>query len=171
MVECRKLRKIVGNVNTLQIIEEAFNHRRMPMLFLASEQLAAHEREDVMAFWGKPWSGVTGLQLEKHFEAIFWFTPEAFCYYLPGIFSAGIKENKPWLIVYHSLVNMLDRSLDRDSWDDFFFARWSQLTARECEAAQAWLLWLSSCEDSSYSESSLARAFDTLEALRQRAIA
>lgn len=141
----------------------------MPTLFLVSEQLAVHEHDDVMSFWGKAWSCVTGSQLEKHFEAIFWFTPEAFCYYLPGIFTVGIQENKPWLIVNHSLVNMLDRSTDPSSWDDFFVARWSQLTARECEATQGWVLWLSSFNDSSYSESSLARAFDTLDLLRQRA--
>jgi hypothetical protein len=92
MVERRKLRKIVGNVNTLRLIEEAFSHRRTPGLFLVSEQLAPHECADVLTFWGKPWSSVTGLQLEKHFEAIFWLTPEAFCYYLPGILSAGFRR-------------------------------------------------------------------------------
>jgi len=168
MVTRRKLFKIVGHVNTLRLIEEAFSHRRMPTLFLVSEQLAAHESHDVMSFWGAPWSSVTGSQLEKHFDAIFWFSPEAFCYYLPGIFSAGIKENKPWLIVNHSLINMLDRSPDPGSWDDFFVARWPKLTASECEATQAWILWLSSCEDSSYGEIALARAFDTLELLKQK---
>jgi hypothetical protein len=168
MVERRKLRKIAGNVNTLRLIEEAFSHRRTPGLFLVSEQLAPHECADVISFWGKPWSSVTGLELEKHFEAIFWLTPEAFCYYLPGILSAGIHENKPWLIVNHSLVNMLDRSPDPTSWDDFFLARWPQLTSKECEATQAWILWLSSFEDGSYWEGSLSRAFDTLELLRQR---
>jgi hypothetical protein len=155
-------------LNTLRLIEEAFSHRRLPRLFLVSEQLAAHERDDLMSFWGKTWSCVTGVQLEEHFEAIFWFTPEAFCYYLPGIFTAGIKEKKPWLIVNHSLVNMLDRSPDPAAWDDYFIARWSQLTIRECEATQEWILWLSSSEDTSYSKSSLARAFDTLALLRQK---
>lgn len=155
-------------MNTVGLIEEAFSHRRLPRLFLVSEELAAHECEDVTSFWGKPWSSVNGLQLEKHFEAIFWFTPEAFCYYLPGIFTAGIKETKPWLIVNHSIVNMLDRGPDPTSWDDFFFARWSQLTARECEATQEWILWLASFGSTSYSEPSLARAFDTLDLLRRR---
>lgn len=50
MVACRKLLKIVGDVNTLELIEEAFSHRRMPVLFLVSEQLAAHECDDVMSF-------------------------------------------------------------------------------------------------------------------------
>lgn len=171
MVAGRKLLKMVGNVNRSRLIEEAFSHRRMPTLFLVSEQLAAHECDDVMGFWGKPWSSVTSLQLEKHFEAVFWFTPEAFCYYLPGIFTVGIKENKPWLIVNDSLVSMLDRSADPDSWDDFFLARWPQLTARECEATQAWILWLSSFEDGSRWEGALGRAFDTLDLLRQRATA
>jgi len=160
--------QIVGNVNALRLIEEAFGHRRMPGLFLVSEKLAAHEFADVISFLGIPWSSVTGLQLEEHFEAISWFTPEAFCYYLPGILSAGIRENKPWLMMNHSLINMLDRSPDPASWDDVFLARWPQLTAKECEAMQAWVLWLSSLEDGSYWEGSLSRAFDTLELLRQR---
>jgi hypothetical protein len=100
-------------VITPRLIEEAFNHRRMPLLFLVSEQLAAHEHDDVMSFWGHSWVSVTGLQLDEHFDAIFWFTPEAFCYYLPGIFTAGINENNLWLIVNHSLANMLDRSPTR----------------------------------------------------------
>jgi hypothetical protein len=121
-----------------------------------------------MSFWGQPWSSVTGSQLEKHFEAIFWFSPEAFCYYLPGILTAGIKENKPGLIVNQSLINMLDRSPDPASWDEFFVARWPQLTAGECEAIQHWILWLSSIEERS-ADSSLARGFDTLELLKRRA--
>jgi hypothetical protein len=169
MVACRKLLTIVGNVITSRLIEEAFSHRRMPLLFVVPEQLADHEYDDVMSFWGRPWSSVTALQLEKHFDAIFWFTPEAFCYYLPGIFSAGINENKPWLIVNHSLVNILDRSPDPALWDEFFLTRWSQLTGKECEVAQEWILWLASFDEGSYSESSLSRAFDTLELLRQRA--
>jgi hypothetical protein len=63
---------------------------------------------------------------------------------------------------------MLDRSPDPNSWDEFFIARWPLLTARECEATQAWILWLSSFDDGSYSEIALARAFDTLELLKER---
>ncbi|HEV7570811.1 MAG TPA: DUF6714 family protein [Thermoanaerobaculia bacterium] len=164
------MRKIVGlgTVNTLQLIEEAFSHRRMPGLFPVSEQMAPHEYDDVISFWGIPWSAVTGSQLQEHFETIFWWTPEAFCYYLPGILSAGIRENKPWLIVNNSLIDMLDRSPDPSSWDDFFIARWAQLTAKECEATQAWLLWVASLDNGSYWEGSLSRAFDTLELLKQR---
>jgi hypothetical protein len=121
-----------------------------------------------MAFWGKPWWCVTGAQLEEHFDAISWFTPEAFCYYLPGILTAGIKENNPWLIVNHSLVNMLDRSPDAASWDDFFLARWPRLTDRECEATQAWILWLASFGSGSYPPNALDRAFDTVSLLRDR---
>jgi len=64
---------------------------------------------------------------------------------------------------------MLDRSPDPATWDDFFVPRWTQLTPAECEATQAWILWLSSFGESSYFENSLDRAFDTLELLKQRA--
>jgi hypothetical protein len=154
-------------VNTLRFIEQAFRHRQVPILFSVSEELAVHELDDVMSFLGKPWSSITATQLERHFEVVYWLTPDAFCYYLPGIFSAGIKENKPSLIVNHSLVGMLDRSPTPDSWDDFFEARWLQLTPMECEATQEWLLWLASFENS-HSEHSLTRAFETLQILRER---
>ncbi len=71
MGACRKLLEVIRDVNTLQLIEDAFKHRRMPTAFLISEQTAVHELEDVMSFWGSPWTHVTGTQLEKHFEAIF----------------------------------------------------------------------------------------------------
>src|SRR5207248_1496507 len=37
----------LGTMNTLQLIEEAFSHRRMPGLFPVSEQMAPHEYDDV----------------------------------------------------------------------------------------------------------------------------
>jgi len=140
----------------------------MPKLFLLPEYIVKHEYEDLIAFLGKDWSSMTGDQLEKYFEAIFWFTPEAFCYYLPGIFSAGINDDIPELIVNHSVVEMLDRSQDYEMWDEFFLERWPLLSTQECEAAQEWILWLSSCGETSFSDNSLSRSFDTLELLKTR---
>ena len=153
-------------MKTLQLIERAFSHRQKPALFLLPEQLAKHEYADVATFLGIHWSSVTCDQLERHFEAIYWFTPETFCYYLPGIFSAGIKEERPELIVNHSLIGMLDRSPEPDLWDEFFLSRWQLLNMQECEATQEWVLWLASCEGAGYSEHSLSRAFDTLGLLK-----
>lgn len=148
-------------------IEEAFHDRHMPVAFLLPEKLANHEFGDLASFIGKPWSSVTASELEHHFEAIFWFSPEAFCYYLPGVFCAGIKEKRPELIVNHTLVGMLDRSPDPAGWDNFFLARWPLLRSTECEATQRWLLWLSSCS-ASFSDNSLSRAYETCELLKQR---
>jgi hypothetical protein len=155
-------------MNDCSFIREAFRDREMPIALLLPEQLAKHEFADLATFIGKPWSAVTADQLERHYEAIYWFSPDAFCYYLPGIFCAGINEDRPELIVNHAIVGMLDRSPDPTGWDDFFLARWPLLTPNECEATQQWILWLSSC-GASFSDSSLSRAYETCELLKQRA--
>jgi len=148
-------------------IEEAFQDRKMPVMFLVPEQLAKHETDDVMVFLGKHWSSLTTDELEKYFEAIYWFTPEAFCYYLPGIYTASIKENEPDLMVNQSIVGMLDRSPDRELWDDFFLTRWPLLNKKELDVTEEWLLWLSSHEGSSTDEVSIIRALDTISLLRE----
>lgn len=134
---------------------------------LASEQLASHELADAQAFIGKQWADITCDELEEHFEAIYWMQPAAFLYLLPGILLASINENRPDIIVVDSIIGMLDRSPDRKLWDDFFGDRWPLLTRNECEAVQCWTLWLSSIENSSLSQDSLSRAFDTLELLKE----
>ena len=153
-------------MNRLSIIQQAFSQRERPKVILLPEYVSVDVCEDINSFIGQAWENITGNQMEKHFEVIFWFTPEAFCYYLPGFMSAGIRENNPELIINHSLVNMLDRGPEKELWDDFFVKRWSMLRLKECEAVQEWLLWLSSCGRTSFSDNSLSRAFDTLSLLK-----
>ena len=151
--------------NLLCNIELAFKNRTKPKLFLLDNQIAEHEYQDIKDLINKHWSEIDCLWLEKHFEFINWLTPEAFCYYLPGILSASIKQREPELIVNHSIIQLLDRTLDINSWDEFFEKRFSMLNIEENKVVQEWLLWLSSFNEISISDSSLSRAFDTLDLL------
>ncbi len=69
-------------------------------------------------------------------------------------------------IVVDSIISMLDRSDDIETWDSYFFERWTLLELDELDAVIAWVLWLIELEDSSFSSSELTRAFDTLGLLR-----
>lgn len=53
------------------------------------------------------------------------------------------------------------------SWDDFFRERWPQLTPRECEATQRWILWLEEFDPPPIEDASLSlsRAYDTIDLL------
>jgi len=120
-----------------------------------------------MFFKNNHWSELTCTQLEAHYEGIYWLSPEAFCYFLPRIISAGIRENKPDLMIYNSIIEMLDRSPDPSSWDRFFIDRWTMLSSIECEAVQEWVLWLADNVSNTYYENSFNRAFESLELLKQ----
>lgn len=155
--------------NCMGVIEAAFRHRRVPHVAVVSEQLAGHEAADLQAFLGKAWDEITCDELEAHFEAIHWMPPEVFLSFLPGVMLASLREQRPELIMADSVIGWLDRSPDRDLWDDFFVARWSALSREECEAVQCWVLWLSSLDNPPFRQDSLSRAFDTLALLKEGA--
>ncbi len=153
-------------MNLLNKFKEAFKDRKMPATLTSSDQLSDQEIKDALAFSGKNWADVNCDLIEKHSDAVFWLSPKAFCYYLPGICCAGIKENRSDLLIYDSLIGMLDRSPVPQYWDSFFLERWPLLSAQECEVLQEWLLWIVEMSDKTIDEHSISRSMDTLELLR-----
>lgn len=107
----------------LDIIAEAFVHRAPPEILTDSKQLSDFEYYEVMSFNGMRWQDVTFSQIEQNLDAVFWFAPEAFCYYLPGILSAGLRENRCDTNAYDSLIGCLDRSPEPDFTGTTFFCR------------------------------------------------
>jgi hypothetical protein len=158
-------------MSILSEIESAFAHRSVPTMAVMPDAPNTTEYVDAMIFAGKKWREVTCQDLDAHSDAIFGFTPEAFCYFLPGIYTTGISQNRRDMLVNTSLIQMLDRSNVRSSWDKFFISRWPLLTRSECEVSQQWVLWLTSEPPPGLFENSLSRAFDTLQLLKQQAAA
>ena len=155
----------------LKFIEDAFHARVRPPAVIAVDQPATELRSDALAVACSDWRELTCDMLDKYPDCVHGFSPTAFCYFLPGIFSAGIRERRADLLVNHSLITGLDRSNSPASWDDFFRARWPRLTPSECEAAQRWILWLEEFEPAPIADASLSRAYDTLETLANQSIA
>lgn len=138
------------------------------MLIDPSTGLSLAEKSEAMSFLGRPSQELTADLLQRNFEFIYWLTPEAFVYYLPGIYRASVLESRPDLIVNSSIVEMLARSPNEDLLDNFFLERWSLLSEEECAASQSWLVWLSGCASKTIDEISLSQAFDMLEWLKGR---
>lgn len=149
----------------LNNIREAFAHRSRPAAVVREDAPDTDEYDDAKHFLGRSWDSLTCSELDAHQDAFAGFTPEAFCYYLPGILTAGIREERPDLLATSSIVMTLDRSNVPSSWDEFFLKRWPLLTANECLAVQQWLLWLADANPSVALEPSLGRAFDTMQLL------
>ncbi len=150
----------------LNKIERSFKKRKKPLEFIGSDELSKDEYNDLNEFIKIHPNDMTADDLEEHYEIIFWLSSEAFIYYLPFILCTGVKVEEPNLLINHSIIGMLDRSSDPSLWDDFFIKRWALLSNEEYDAVQEWILWLSSFDNTSYSESSLSRSFDILEVLK-----
>jgi hypothetical protein len=149
-------------MNLLNDIEKAFSERQMPKHVVAYGHPPTDIYEDAEHFKDVVWSSLTGDELERYSDAFSGFNPLAFCYFLPGVLCACIRENAPGLIVVHALIGMLDRSPDISLWDTFFLERWTLLSKTECETIQEWLLWLAGLEDTPFTQDSLMRAYETL---------
>jgi hypothetical protein len=152
-------------MNDIDFIEKAFAKRERPQTVRDMSRPADEIYSDADAFAGKDWREVTCALLEKHYNATSGFSPEAFCYYLPGIYVAGMREGRPDLLVNDALIIGLDRGNAPASWDDFFRERWPRLTPQECEATQRWILWLSEFDPPPIEDASLSRAYDTMDLL------
>lgn len=150
-------------MNLLNDLMSAFSHRVRPVTLCERERL--EEIKTVEIFVQALLEKLDVALIQEHYDAIFWLTPEAFCYFLPRLIELTIKENVTELLAVDAIISMLDRSPRKEYWDDFFLSRWALLTPTECESLQKWILWLlvdGNCEG----REKLDRAFDTLELLK-----
>jgi hypothetical protein len=150
----------------LTVIDAAFADRTPPSEMTDSKQLSDVEYDEVMAFECLRWQDITFDQIEQNADAVFWFSPEAFCYYLPGFLAAGLKENRWDSNAYDALIGMLDRSPEPDYWDDFFLPRWPLLSVQEIEAVRSWLRWFEHVEPEAFQSNTYERVDDTLTLLQ-----
>jgi hypothetical protein len=152
----------------LQQIEAAFAGRPAPTGMSDSKQLSDAEYDEVMSFEGMPWRDVTFDHVQRCSDAVFWFAPEAFCYYLPGLLAAGLRADRRDANAFDALIGMLDRSPEPAWWDDFFAPRWTLLSGPELDAVAAWVTWFEAAEPDAFHEGSYERARATLRLLQQR---
>ena len=152
----------------LKRINAAFADRAPSSVLTDSKQLSDVEYAEVMSFEGMRWQDVSFSHIESDADAVFWFSPEAFCYYLPGFLAAGLKESRTDSNAYDALIGMLDRSPTPDYWDDFFLPRWTLLSAAEIDAVAAWVRWLQVVLPDAFHGNTYERALETLELLKAK---
>jgi hypothetical protein len=153
-------------MDLLTAIRQVFSNRVRPTRVVAHEHPDTTEYRDALIFSDLDWEETTCQMWEKYSDSIYGFTPEAFCYFIPGIIKSSIVEKKPDMLVVDSLLGMLDRMPEPDYWDDFFIARWPRFSRGECQAIEGWLYWLS--DDCGISDETVIRASETLKLLRNR---
>lgn len=158
-----------GAAAILEQVAQSFAHRPPPTVITDSMQLTEGEFAEVMAFDGLHWQDVTLALVEQCPDVVFWFSPEAFCYYLPGLFSAGLRENRADLMAYDALLSTLDRSPVPAYWDDFVLPRLPLLSVEEVDAVSAWATWVEHVAGDDVYGNLHERVQTTLRLLRERA--
>jgi hypothetical protein len=148
------------------LIEDHFSPRQPPSTITDSLQLTDVEYEEVTHFEGMDWHDIEFWQAESRADAIFWFSPQAFCYYLPGFLAAGLKSNRADSNAYDAIINMLDRSPEPAHWDEFFQPRWTLFSDLEIVAIEAWVRWFAKLYPDAFYANTYERVFDTLDLLR-----
>lgn len=152
-----------------KLINTAFADRMPPAILSDSKQLSDFEYDEVMLFDQMRWQEVKITHVDEAPDAVFWFSPAAFCYYLPGFLAAGLRENNVDSKAFDSIIGCLDRSPEPDYWDDFFRPRFVQFRASELDAISAWVCWMEMVQPDAFHENTYQRVRDTLELLKWQA--
>ena len=160
---CRVTTKIV-----LDKLNKVLSKKKRPEKLVGSNELTDDEMQEAFFFADKNKEELSCNDIEQRYEAVYWFSSEAFCYYLPMMLYICIKEEKVELLFYDVIIDMLDRQSNIKYWDDFFTTRWRCFSTEEIESIKLWLLWL---KDKGYfrnNTTTFERSMKTLDLLKQQ---
>ncbi len=121
-------------------IQEAFAEVPQPPEDDLCASFGDEALEDTEPFKGKEWQELRDVELLDEFQyALFWFTPEAFRYYLPAFLLGGFQ--KPNAVFVLTILQLLWPGDDEES-AVFRKQRWGLLSEEQRAALQEWLSWL-----------------------------
>jgi hypothetical protein len=157
-------------------IERAFALRPIPneTVALSEVQQIDSDVEEALWFSGRDWHGLTWRDWEEHPCAIFFFSPDAFAYYLPSLLLLSIEKPTECLQAADSLIGELDRSPSLEGWHESLLRRFLVLRSEELDVLKEWFLQI--CEYGPYERWGIAasgpgdtfgRAFDTVDLLQK----
>lgn len=127
-----------------------------------TDATSGEEYDEASAFFGKTPSQLEHGHLVAYREVLFWFTPEAFHYFLPAFLLQAVAREDPHALYVDLILQLL---MDPD--DAFARARWRRLSEPQSVALRAWLQWLLEKEPPASSDH--ARAQWAIELLEQGA--
>lgn len=148
-------------------VRAAFSERMRPTSVVPAVSSHTNDYDDALHFSNLRWDETTAHDWTQYADAIYRLTPEAFCYFLPGIIRVSVEDNQVALTVIESLMGSLDRSPVAEYWDDYFLQRWPKLTDIECDAVIEWIVWLDGHPLSPFSQDTILRACETVELVKQ----
>ena len=163
-------------MNLDEKIERGFGDRPKPAQVRLGDEVLQLDSDVEEALWfsGRDWHELTWRDWQEHSNAIFFFDPEAFAYYLPSVLLLSAENPTESLTAADSLIGQLDRSPSVEGWHESFVSRFLALRSEELDALKEWLLQV--CEYVPYKRWGIAasgpgdtfgRAYDTVDLLQK----
>ena len=152
-------------MNLTHQIYEAFAARQRPKVVADTSRPNITDREDAESLSRFSREQLDWALLQKHADALYAMTPEAFIYYLPQFMVVAMERRDITPLFVSPILQMLDAGPDESYWSDQFRHFWLRMTVDECEAVKAWLIFMASSDDFGLDDLVLARSFDTVDLL------
>ena len=141
MEECWTMCSVTTKI-VLDKLNKTLSKKKRPKKIVVSNELTDDEMQEALFFADKSKEELSCRDIEQRYEAVYWFSSEAFCYFLPMMLYVCIKEERVELLLYDVIIDMLDRQSNIEYWDDFFITRWRCFSEEEINSIKMWLLWL-----------------------------
>jgi hypothetical protein len=94
--------------------------------------------EESQQFWGRDWRTLEPDFLATYRDVLFWFTPQAFHYYLPAFLTIPVATDDETPIYVVTILQLL-RAIAKPS---FCRERWRMLDDGQVAVLHDWLRWL-----------------------------
>jgi hypothetical protein len=152
----------------LEQIATAFAARQRPDQVTPETHPDSEIYQDAEKFSGRHWSSFTCAELDILFDGLLGMNAQAYCYFLPAVMNATIRENDPYIIMSDSILSEIEIAGEDALWTSIEANKFTLLTAAELAAVQDWVLWLSGT-GAEREEDLLIRAWAALDKLKARA--
>lgn len=146
-------------------ISEAFPFTSIPQMVSDPSRPLISDRQDADHVATRSREDVDWWFLQKHADALYAMTREAFRYYLPRFIMLSMEPTEITPLFVSPIFQMLDPGPDATYWSDQFKDMWVGMSADQYDAIKAWIRFLASVETDEDEQAILARCFNTLELL------
>ncbi len=140
MDQCRKMQFNIKGEQMHAVIEDILRGLIRPNGPDLCGTYGDLEHQEANAFLGLSWDAVTCDIARANWEAVYWFTPEAFKYYFFALVRCSLIDKKSPSLYVGSLLQVLSTVQDGDEglrkWQD---NRVQEFNAHERSAILAWL--------------------------------
>ncbi|MBC8100889.1 MAG: hypothetical protein H7Y11_15725 [Armatimonadetes bacterium] len=147
-------------VNKIEMVFEPIKYPGDTLITYTNDPYHLEAVEIAQALQGKHWKSLTNQELRYHAASLSFFTPQAFCFYLPAYMIASITGYKLTDILTQSLVGNLTMPTKPEASIARFLANVAPLSTMQSKAVLDYLEYTRATHGEDFSDRSINRAIN-----------